>query len=215
MGKAEHCLTQAQLEKYAAFQESIGAVEKAGHRRLNHQLYDQQNELCEEQRLLQKLDEREAEAHRVAQETLLAEQLAKLRDDKLRDEKERQRVRQESEELQQLERQLYQAYVNKERHLQLQWADAAGSCRDSAKPAMEKEREREALDEYRKKHDFETQEKEQKRLVESTRYLEGLRQQFVEKDLQKESEFQQFLKDKAVIDEIVKQIEEEDKRRQE
>ena len=38
---------------------------------------------------LQKLDERERAARRAAQESLLAEQLAKLRDDKLRDEKER------------------------------------------------------------------------------------------------------------------------------
>ena len=38
---------------------------------------------------LQKLNEREQAAHRAAQETLLAEQLAKLRDDKIRDEKER------------------------------------------------------------------------------------------------------------------------------
>ena len=45
-----------------------------------------------------------------------------------------------------------------------------------------------------------------------TGHLQGLRQQFVEKDLQKESEFQQFLKEKAVIDEVVRQIEEEDKR---
>lgn len=42
--------------------------------------------------------------------------------------------------------------------------------------------------------------------------LQGLRQQFIEKDLKKETEFKQFLKDKAVIDEIVKQIEEEDNR---
>lgn len=39
--------------------------------------------------LLQKLDEKEQEAHRVAQENLLSQQLAKLRDDKLRDEQER------------------------------------------------------------------------------------------------------------------------------
>ncbi|KAF0291729.1 Meiosis-specific nuclear structural protein 1 [Amphibalanus amphitrite] len=186
---------------------STGAVEKADRRRLNHQLYTQQGELQEEQRLLEKLNEREQAAHRAAQEALLAEQLAKLRDDKIRDEKERLRIRQESEELKLLERQLYQAYVNKERHLQLQQKRL-----EKHRQQMEQQRDKAALDEYTKQYDIEKQERERQRLVDSARYLEGLRQQFVEKDLQKESEFQKFLKEKAVIDEVVRQIEEEDKR---
>ena len=92
--------------------------ERAQNKHWVQQQHAQQQELAMEQAMLEEKALREAQAKKEAQETALAAELARQKMEKLRDEKMRQRVREESEEIRQLRSQLEAAYTNREREKQ-------------------------------------------------------------------------------------------------
>ena len=66
-------------------------------------------------------------------------------------------------------------------------------------------------EEYKRALEFE-REKEVKRWEESVRYQEQLENQLLEKERRKQEAYEEFLKEKLMIDEIVRKIYEEDQR---
>ncbi|CBY21897.1 unnamed protein product [Oikopleura dioica] len=99
----------------------LGATmeDRAQTKRWVQQQHAQQQELEMERAILEEKAIREAQAKKEAQETALAAELARQKTLKMRDEKMRQRVREESEEIRQLRSQLEAAYTNREREKQV------------------------------------------------------------------------------------------------
>ena len=92
--------------------------DRAQTKRWVQQQHAQQQELEMERAMLEEKAHREAQAKKEAQETALAAELARQKTLKIRDEKMRQRVREESQEIRQLRSQLEAAYTNREREKQ-------------------------------------------------------------------------------------------------
>ena len=92
--------------------------DRAQTKRWVQQQHAQQQELEMERAILEEKAIREAQSKKEAQETALAAELARQKTLKMRDEKMRQRVREESEEIRQLRSQLEAAYTNREREKQ-------------------------------------------------------------------------------------------------
>ncbi|XP_012584271.1 PREDICTED: meiosis-specific nuclear structural protein 1 isoform X3 [Condylura cristata] len=139
------------------------------------------------------------------QEEKLALELAKLKHESLKNAKMRQQVRENSFEIRELEKKLKAAYMNKERAAQIAEKDAIKyeqMKRDAeiAKIMMEEHerviREENAAEDKRNK-------------VKAQYYLD-LEKQLEEQERKKQEAYEQLLKEKLMIDEIVRKIYEED-----
>ncbi|NXS59181.1 MNS1 protein, partial [Brachypteracias leptosomus] len=139
------------------------------------------------------------------QEERLAAELARLSHDKLRDEKMRQQVRENSLELRELERMLKWAYLNKERAEQV--AEKAALQRERMK--REDEIDQKLKEEYERLMEEESS-AELRRNKEKIIYQQELEKQLKEQERQKQDAQEEFLREKLVIDEIVRKIYEED-----
>nr|XP_009679912.1 PREDICTED: meiosis-specific nuclear structural protein 1 [Struthio camelus australis] len=139
------------------------------------------------------------------QEERLAAELARLNHAKLKDEKMRQQVRENSLELRELEKKLKSAYMNKERAAQI-----------AEKEAIEYEKmKREAEIAQKMKEEYERVIKEEssaelRRNKEKIMYQQELEKQLEEQERKKQDAYKEFLKEKLMIDEIVRKIYEED-----
>ncbi|XP_010217626.1 PREDICTED: meiosis-specific nuclear structural protein 1 [Tinamus guttatus] len=135
----------------------------------------------------------------------LAAELARLNREKQKDEKMRQQVRENSLELRELEKRLKSAYMNKERAAQI-----------AEKEAIEYEkmkREAEIAQKMREEYDRVTKEEssaELRRNKEKRMYQQELEKQLEEQERKKQDAYEEFLKEKLMIDEIVRKIYEED-----
>ncbi|XP_077604493.1 meiosis-specific nuclear structural protein 1 [Crocuta crocuta] len=141
----------------------------------------------------------------IEQEEKLATELARLKHESLKDEKMRQQVRENSIELRELEKKLKAAYMNKERAAQIAEKDAIKHeqmKRDAeiAKTMME-EHERAIKEENAA---------EDKRNKVKAQYYLDLEKQLEEQERKKQEAYEQLLKEKLMIDEIVRKIYEED-----
>ncbi|CAF2750678.1 unnamed protein product [Rotaria sp. Silwood2] len=142
-----------------------------------------------------------------SQEERLAMELERIKHEKLRDEKMRQQIRETSYELRELESKLRAAYVQKERTAQmaekeaikfdsyLEDAEIARRMRSESDKAEQERRQREVI-----------------RQQEMVRYKQELERQLEEREIGKQKAYEEFLREKLVIDEIVRKIYEEDQR---
>ncbi|NXS99905.1 MNS1 protein, partial [Jacana jacana] len=135
----------------------------------------------------------------------LAAELARLDRGRLREEKMRQQVRENSLELRELEKKLKSAYMNKERAAQI-----------AEKEAIQYERmkrEAEIAQKMQEEHERVIQEEssaELRRNEEKKLYQQELETQLVEQERKKQDVYKEFLSEKLLIDEIVRKIYEED-----
>lgn len=141
------------------------------------------------------------------QEEELAKELARLKWMQTREEKLRQHIRENSVELRELEAKLRAGYMNRERSAQLAEKQAL----------IQAQRQEEAEYTSRMKREHEQsivaeQEKEKLRWEESIQYQQELEKQLDEQEQKKQRAYEEFLKEKLMIDEIVRKIYEEDKR---
>ncbi|KAI8799676.1 tumor suppressor, Mitostatin-domain-containing protein [Cladochytrium replicatum] len=146
-----------------------------------------------------KLEEEQREA--------LVNEIERRQLEELREEKLRQAIRENSVELRELERKLDYAYMNKSRALQIQ---------QRALSAME-EQQREArliaeMNAQLEQARLAEIQKEEETYVRSRQYKRALQDQLEETEARKQAEWEQFLKEKAMVDEIVRKIAEEDER---
>ncbi|NXX48853.1 MNS1 protein, partial [Tricholaema leucomelas] len=139
------------------------------------------------------------------QEKRLAAELARLNHEKLKDEKIRQQIRENSPELQELERKLKAAYLNKERAAQI-----------AEKEAIQDEimkREGEIAQKMKEEYERIIEEQssaEQRRNKEKIMYHQELEKQLEDQERKKQDSYKEFLREKLMIDEIVQKIYEED-----
>ncbi|XP_065661551.1 meiosis-specific nuclear structural protein 1 isoform X3 [Hydra vulgaris] len=144
------------------------------------------------------------------QEERLAKELQAIKLEKLRNEKLKQKYRVNSLELRELEAKLRAGYMNKERAAQL----AEKQALQISLAQRESETAKEMLEDYERaiKHD---QIKERERWEKSVQYQEQLESQLQEQEQTKQKQYEEFLKEKHMIDEIVRKIYEEDQREME
>ncbi|NXA08609.1 MNS1 protein, partial [Sapayoa aenigma] len=138
-------------------------------------------------------------------EQKLAAELARRELEKIKDEKIRQQVRANSLELRELERKLNYAYMNKERAAQI--AEKKAFCDEKLKW------EDEIAQEMKEECDRLMQEEisaELRRNKEKILYHQELDKQVEEQEVKKQKAYEEFLRDKLMIDEIVRKIYEED-----
>lgn len=126
---------------------------------------------------------------------------------KLREEKMRQAIRENSYELRDLEQKINCAYMNKERSLQIK-----------EKELMKQQKKEEdaqlivVMAQTLERDKEEEMEKERAAVQRSIKYQQELHQQLNEIEHKKHAEYEQFLKEKHMIDEAVRKIQEEDAR---
>jgi hypothetical protein len=142
-----------------------------------------------------------------ADEERLATELQRHKLNELRDTKMRQQLRETSYELRELESKLKEAYVAKERHAQIAEKEAH-KFDDMLEDAqimknMKQEAERAEREEQQRGH---------VKAIEMQLYRNDIRKQLEEKELAKQKAYEEFLKEKLLIDEIIRKIYEEDQR---
>ena len=112
-----------------------------------------------------------------------------------------------SYELRELEAKLKEAYVNKERQAQMP-EKKAHKFDDMLEDAMIMKRMKEEAERAEK----ENLKKAAVKHVEMLKYKEDLTKQLEEKEFAKQKAYEEFLKEKLMIDEIVRKLYEEDQR---
>ncbi|KAI8910624.1 meiosis-specific nuclear structural protein-like protein 1 [Powellomyces hirtus] len=163
----------------------------------------------EEQRTYEEL--MEAARQRIYRETQLqreqelAQDSEKREMERLREEKLRQSIRENSTELRDLEKKLNYAYMNKERSLQMQEKALQVEVAKAKEAELIAEMNQQL--EKRKQLDLEL---EHQAYLKSVEYNRALNDQLLEQEARKQEEFEQFLRDKAMVDEIVQKIMQED-----
>lgn len=170
----------------------------------------EQKEREMEETMLKAQRDRLVREEQMAQEERLAIELEKRKLDGIRDEKMRQQIRETSLELRELEAKLKAAYMNKERMAQMAEKEAVKF------DVMKRESEiaRQMMEEHNRAEEAERQ-REMERYRESIRYQQELERQLEEQEEKKQQAYEEFLKEKLMIDEIVRKIYEEDQRERE
>ncbi|XP_070260525.1 meiosis-specific nuclear structural protein 1 [Myotis yumanensis] len=179
--------------------------DRADRKRFLRLLQDEQFELDMEEAIQKAEENKRLRELQFEQEEKLAVELAKLKHESLKEEKMRQQVKENSIELRELEKKLKAAYMNKERAAQIAEKDAIKyeqMKRDAeiVKIMME-EQERVIKEENAA---------EERRNKVKTQYYSDLEKQLEEQERKKQEAYEQLLKEKLMIDEIVRKIYEED-----
>lgn len=146
--------------------------------------------------------QREAQLHA---EKKLAEELENLRLEQVRDNKMRQQIRENSYELRELEEKLRAAYMNKERAAQIAERKAEILELEESEIKLNAQMQQEL--QKSQQHDKEQQKlRDQAAVV----YQQELEKQLLEQEHKKQMEYEEFLKNKLMIDDMVRKINEED-----
>ena len=163
-----------------------------------------------EESLLRAEQEKAAKQAIKEQEERLATELERYKLDQLRDTKMRQQLRETSYELRELEAKLKEAYVAKERHAQRAEKEA-NKFDDMLEDAQIMKRMKEEAE----RAEREMAAREKSKAVDMLKYKKDLHRQLEEKENEKHAAYEEFLREKLLIDEIVRKIYEEDQREQE
>ncbi|CAB4007016.1 meiosis-specific nuclear structural 1-like, partial [Paramuricea clavata] len=186
---------------------NMASEERVENKRFLCRLQLEARERDMDQALFQENEARLLKEQQLEQEERLAKELQRMKMEKLRDEKFRQQIRENSVELRELEAKLKAGYMNRERAAQL--------AEKHLLEVDEQNREAEIAKTMRENHNkaLEAQTaKERERYDESVRHQEQLEKQLLEQEKKKQDAYEEFLKEKLMIDEIVRKIYEEDQR---
>ncbi|ERL94882.1 hypothetical protein D910_12155 [Dendroctonus ponderosae] len=167
----------------------------------------QRKEFEDEQQIQIRNEEMALNEYQHDQENNLARELSKIKSDELKQLKLRQQLRENSHELRDLERKLKAAYVNKELAAQIAEKEA--------------ERQNEKIQE-RRTHELlqeaQIREKEFKKMlteedmVKKAQYKKELQDQIILGEESKRYLYEEFLREKKMIDDIIQRIHDEDER---
>ncbi|XP_065841752.1 meiosis-specific nuclear structural protein 1-like [Oscarella lobularis] len=195
------------LAKDRMLRANMSSDERVENKRLLRQMQQEQSEIGLERSIIEAEKARVLQEKQRVQEEALAREMDKLKWEKEKDIRMRQQIQENSLELRELKAKLKAGYMNRERAAQL-----------AEKRAMMIDKEREERDltetmrsEHQKSKRAE-EEKEKKRWDESVRYQQELEKQLDEQERKRQEAYEEFLKEKLMIDEIVRKIYEEDQR---
>ncbi|XP_054280953.1 meiosis-specific nuclear structural protein 1-like isoform X2 [Macrosteles quadrilineatus] len=201
---------QKQKSRDSLEAEKMKMDKNAEWRNLQRRLKTEQTE-AEMETLLAKRREEAIAAATVREEAerSIAE-MNRLQNEELRERKIRQQLRESSEELKTLEAKLKAAYVSKELAAQIAEKRAAAAIEKKERRKIEEvaEAERRFIEEQER-------EKYQANLASKIRYRIELQDQIIAAYKRQQEAYQEFIKEKALLDQIVKAIHEEDQREEE
>ncbi|XP_052010081.1 meiosis-specific nuclear structural protein 1 [Xyrauchen texanus] len=186
-------------------QANLQCEERVERKRFMRKLQDEEYGKQMEEALVRAEKEKLFKERQLEQEERMAKELARINNEKLRDEKMRQYIKENSVELRELELQLKSAYLNRERAAQIAEKDAMRYEKMRQEAAIA----RKMKDEH-KYAEVEKEKQEQKRHEEVVRYQQELEQQLEEKERKRQEAYEEFLKEKLMVDEIVRKIYAED-----
>lgn len=193
--------------RISTFQQSDDRISA---KRYLRKLAQEEHERDIQQGILRGAEEKRQKEAQLEAESTLAQELEGLRLDSMRDEKMRQQIRETSSELRELEEKLRAAYMNKERAAQI----AERMVEQQEAETKDRELFEMMQEEYQKaiqNQDAKQQSRDQAAVV----YQAQLEMQLEEQEHKKQQEYEEFLKDKLLIDEAVRKIHEEDQDDQE
>ncbi|XP_038276033.2 meiosis-specific nuclear structural protein 1 isoform X1 [Dermochelys coriacea] len=196
---------EKKVERIRQLEGMLEAEERVDQKRLTRLLKDEEYERQMEEAIQKAEENKKLKELQLEQEERLATELARLNYEKLKDEKMRQQIRENSLELRELEKKLKSAYMNKERAVQIAEKEAIRyekMKRDAEiSQKMKEEQERVIMEESSA---------ELRRNKEKILYQQELEKQLEEQEKKKQDAYEEFLKEKLMIDEIVRKIYEED-----
>uniref|UniRef100_A0A8C0JE95 Meiosis-specific nuclear structural protein 1 n=1 Tax=Chelonoidis abingdonii TaxID=106734 RepID=A0A8C0JE95_CHEAB len=196
---------EKKLERIRQLEVMWDAEKRVDQKRLTRLLKDEEYERQMEEAIQKAEENKKLKEQQLEQEERLATELARLNYEKLKDEKMRQQIRENSLELRELEKKLKSAYMNKERAAQIAEKEAIRyekMKRDAEiSQKMKEEQERVIMEESSA---------ELRRNKEKILYQQELEKQLEEQEKKKQDAYEEFLKEKLMIDEIVRKIYEED-----
>ncbi|KAJ3412014.1 ubiquitin-conjugating enzyme E2 K [Chytridiales sp. JEL 0842] len=196
-----------QLNQDNVYRSNLGSDERVENTRRLRGLKARQEEEQMQRTLIENERQRLEREARMIEEMRLVDEIERKRNEQIREEKLRQSIRENSVELRELEKKLKNAYMNKERALQIQEKQLTAIKEKSAESDrnsdMKKEMEAQRIKEL---------EHEQMVYQRSLAYKDALQGQLAENESRKQAEYEQFLREKAMVDDIVRKIMEEDER---
>lgn len=202
--------TLHKLHEDAVLLANEGSHERVDHKRRQRLAAEQQRE----HDLLVSIESKRLadEARRVQeeQEARLAQELERLKHDQEVGERRRQQLREANVELRELEQKLKLAYLNKEIHAQKAEKEYAARTEREAQVLVEQE-----LNAQRLREEEEERRRQEQTVLANRQYKKELQQQLGEQEAQQRAAYEQFLREKMMIDEIVRKIYAEDQRAQE
>ncbi|KAI8914432.1 tumor suppressor, Mitostatin-domain-containing protein [Gorgonomyces haynaldii] len=133
--------------------------------------------------------------------------MQRIHNEQIREQKMRQYIHENSVELRELEKKLNYAYTNKERALQLKEKSLSQEAEK-----LEQQTVIEAMKIQQVKLEQLELEKQRKNMERAAQYNDALNNQLQELEDRKKQEYETFLKEKALVDEVVQKIIEEDER---
>lgn len=144
------------------------------------------------------------------QDSLLATELERLKHDQTVTDKKRQQLRETNSELRDLEAKLKAAYASKELHAQR--AEKEVAVRTERETSLIVDRE---LDKIRAREEEAEQLRRQQIAMSNRVHQDDLLQQLSDQQQQQQQAYEEFIKEKLMIDEIVRRINDEDNRARE
>ncbi|XP_034045061.1 meiosis-specific nuclear structural protein 1 [Thalassophryne amazonica] len=193
------------LDRNRQMSDCLQNQEDFDRRRHLQKLHIEQKEKQTENHLLQAEEEKINREKQFEQEERLAKELARINYEKQREERMRQYVKENSTELRELEVKLNAAYVSKERAAQIAEKKAMklqAMCEEADYLQKLKSEQELAVTEQEKL--------EQRHRKEALQHQKELEQQLVEKERRRQEAYKELLKEKLLVDEIVRKIYEED-----
>lgn len=154
-------------------------------------------------------EKREAHRKQLEIDEKLTKQLETERNQQIREAKMRQHIRENSPELRQLELKLKAAYMNRERVAQVEESRRHAEAERAKELKFLETRDKVLMEQNEAER--KEQEENHKQALETRRELE---QQLAERERQKQMDYQEFLKEKLMIDDIVRTIHREDEEMQ-
>lgn len=193
------------VAKERQLEANLSCEERIERKRLLRKLQDEEYGKQIEESLLRAEEDKLFRERQLEQEERMAKELARINNEKLRDEKMRQYIKENSVELRELELKLKSAYLNRERAAQMAEKEAMRyeTLREEAIIARTMRDEHELAE-------MEKEKLEQKKYEEVVRYQQELERQLEEKERKRQEAYEEFLKEKHMVDEIVRKIYMED-----
>lgn len=193
------------IAKERQLQANLQCEERVERKRFLRKMQDEEYGKQIEESLLKAEEDKQFRERQLEQEERMAKELARINNEKLRDEKMRQYIKENSVELRELELKLKSAYLNRERAAQMAEKEAMRyeTVRQEAAIARKMKDEHERAE-------MEKELQEQKKFEEVVRYQQELERQLEEKERKRLEAYDEFLKEKLMVDEIVRKINEED-----
>eukprot|EP00842_Homolaphlyctis_polyrhiza_P001011 jgi/Hompol1/1910/HPOL_000225-RA len=197
----KHLQTDNQVRTTVSSDDRVEQIRRLRTQRMHEQEQQTYESLIDDERKRKEIEES------MKLEEQIVREMERIHHEQVIEQKLRQSIRENSIELRELEKKLNYAYMNKERALQLQekrLIDEQSKVKEAQMIAeMHEQAERAKADELAR---------QQQLFERGIEYHNALHDQLQEAEVKKQQEYEQFLKEKAIVDEIVKRIIEENER---